>query len=92
MSIVPSRLGFVAFVLLAACGARTVAPDASGRIQLREGLEVLQVPVSELGVAPEFGLLTLVYFEPGQFRQTQVDDGQVNREFFAQVQTFNPVC
>ena len=68
MRIVPSRFGFVAFVLLAACGARTVEPDASGRIQLREGLEVLQVPVSELGVAPEFGLLTLVYFEPGQFR------------------------
>jgi hypothetical protein len=34
---------------------------------IREGLEVVQVPARELGVASDTGLLTLVYFDPEHF-------------------------
>lgn len=53
-------------LLLSACG-EGAAPSFAGRIRLREGLEVQQVAVRDLGSASESGLLTLVYFDPAFF-------------------------
>lgn len=58
--------GLLALTVLGAC-ARSSDPAEAGRVRVRAGLEVLQVPVRELGSGADEGLLTLVYFDPEYF-------------------------
>lgn len=61
------KLAILVLPVLLACNGGADAGSA-GRIRISEGLEVQQVPSSELGPTDETGLLTLFYFDPGQFR------------------------
>ena len=59
-------LVLIALCALSACGAPS-ADSRSGRVRVREGLEVLQVPTRELDAGADQGLLTLFYFDPRHF-------------------------
>lgn len=59
-------LALVALCSVAGCGQSSGGPE-TGRIRIRDGLEVQQVATRELGAPADEGLLTLVYFDPARF-------------------------
>lgn len=61
-----SSLLVVTLCGLVACSGRE-AGSGPERIRVREGLEVEQVSARDLGHVSDAGLLTLVYFDPGQY-------------------------